>query len=269
MNIAFWSSVSGKSATSGNMLAVGTMASVVYSLKTVFLQYDYFSKPIEEIFEGRKNDNIIRDENNYYTTYGIDALLNKLKLNRIDEQSIYSNVKNIRNTSIYYVPTSRKVRNGLDEEATNYLSKSLPKSLEKIGDINFIDNMNGKKRLSRKTLEESDVAVINICQGMNGIEEVITDEKILKKAVFLVGKYDDESNEDIAAIRKKFHISNDEIGVIPYNIHFHDAICEGKVVPFISKAICSKRNDANFDFINSLYKSTNMILAKAGFSEDE
>lgn len=267
MNIAFWSSVSGKSATSGNMIAVGTMAALIYSLKTIFVQYDYFSKPIEEIFEGKKSDNIIRDEISYYKCEGIDELLNRLKLKKASEQVVFNNIKNIRNTNIYYLPSSRKVRNGLDEESTEYLSRSLPKILNKVGDINLYDNLNGNKRLSRRTLKESDVIVINLCQGINDIDMILNDEALRKKAVFLVGKYDDESKENINIIRKKYCIDKEEIGVIPYNIHFHDAIIEGKVVEFISKSMYSKRSDANFDFINQLYKSTNLILQKAGFDE--
>ena len=147
------------------------------------------------------------------------------------------------------------------------MSRSLPKILNKVGDINLYDNLNGNKRLSRRTLKESDVIVINLCQGINDIDMILNDEALRKKAVFLVGKYDDESKENINNIRKKYSIDKEEIGVIPYNIHFHDAIIEGKVVEFISKSMYSKRSDANFDFINQLYKSTNLILQKAGFDE--
>ncbi|MDE6209531.1 MAG: hypothetical protein K2M73_07660 [Lachnospiraceae bacterium] len=267
MNIAFWSSVSGKSATSGNMIAVGTMASLVYSLKTLFVQYDYLSKPIEEVFEGKKNSDIIRDEMSYYRREGIDEILSRLKLKKLNEQFIFSNIKNIRNTHIYYLPSSRKVRNGIDEESAEYLSASLPKTLNKISDINLIDNQNGNRRLSKKSLRDSDVVVINLYQGIEDIEQILEDENIRRKAVFLVGKYDEASKESLNIIRKKYNIEKDEIGVIPYNIHFHDAINEGKVVEFISKSMYSKRNDSDFEFINELYKSTNLILKKAGFNE--
>ena len=219
MNIAFWSGVSGKCATSGNMLAVGTMASLIYSLKTIFIQYDYFSKPIEEVFEGKANSNIIRDELSYYHTEGIDDILNKVKLCKISDKVICDNMKNIKNTKMYYLPSSRKVRNGIDDQATMYLSRELPKVVDKLCDLSLIDNLNGKKRLSRKTLEESDVIVVNLCQGINDIESVLEDKELREKMVFIVGKYDEDSNENISVIRKKYNISKDEIGVIPYNIY--------------------------------------------------
>lgn len=267
MNIAFWSGVSGKCATSGNMLAVGTMASLVYSLKTLFVQYDYYSKPIEEIFEGKCNDNIIKDEISYYQNEGIDEILNKHRIATVSDQMVYGHIKNIKNTDIYYLPSSKKVRNGLDDESTNYLTKELPHILEKVSDVSFIDNLNGKLRLSRKMLDESDVIVINLCQGINDLSYILSNEKLRDKAVFLIGKYDSESNENIITIRKKYNIPKERIAVIPYNIHFHDAIIAGKVVEFISKSMYSRRSDGNFEFINELYKATNMILQKAGFCE--
>ena len=152
MNIAFWSNVNGRGATSGNMLAIGTMASVMYSFRTLFLQYDCDSKPIEEIFEGKGRSNLIRDEVSYFKKEGIDELLNNAKLKELCEEEVYSQVKNVRNTSIYYLPSSKKIKYGIDDESIDYLSKKLPKVLENISDINFIDNQNGKKVLSRKNL---------------------------------------------------------------------------------------------------------------------
>lgn len=39
------------------------------------------------------------------------------------------------------------------------------------------------------------------------------------------------------------------------------------MVEYIGKSMYSKRNDTDFDFINELYKSTNLILKKAGINE--
>ncbi len=53
-NIIFWSSASGKSGTSNNMLAVSTMTAVLYSLKTLLVQFDKKSSPLSMAFEGGK-----------------------------------------------------------------------------------------------------------------------------------------------------------------------------------------------------------------------
>ena len=79
MNIAFWSNVAGKSATSSNMLAVGTMTSLLYSLKVVLLQFDYCSKSIDSVLEGKRDGLILNDTFSYYNQKGIDDLFDKVK----------------------------------------------------------------------------------------------------------------------------------------------------------------------------------------------
>lgn len=267
MNIAFWSNVAGKSATSGNMLAVSTMTSLLYSLKVVLMQVDYCSKSIESVLEGKHDEMVINDNFAYYNQKGMDDLFDKIKLNNICEEDIIDNMVNVRDTSMFYIPPSRQLHLGVEERENGRNIETLLNMMENIGDINFIDNINGSKYLSKKILRHADVIVCNLHQGMEDMLDIMQNEKLMQKTVFLVGRYDSNSRENIAHIRKKYGIKREQIAAIPYNISFHDSIQEGKVVPFISKNIFSKRTDNNFDFINNLFNATNMILKKAGYHE--
>ncbi len=267
MNIAFWSSVSGKSATSGNMLAVSTMTSLLYSLKVVLMQLDYCSKSIDSVLEGRKSSNIINDSFAYYSQKGMDDLIEKIKVDSITEEDVTDNLVGVKNTSMYYIPTSKQINVNCEEREMGKSVEIIMDKLSRVGDINFIDSINGNRYISRKILRNADVIVYNVHQGLDGISELVKNEKLLKKTVFLVGRYDNDSKENLTIIRKKYGIKKDQIAVIPYNISYHDSIQDGKVVSFISKNIYSKRNDGNFDFINNLFNATNMILKKAGYNE--
>ncbi len=267
MNIAFWSSVAGKSATSGNMLAVSTMTSLLYSLKVVLLQLDYNSKSIDSVLEGKKDDMVINDTFSYYNQKGVDDLFDKIKLDNICEEDIIDNLVSVKDTSMYYIPSSKQICLGLEERETGKNLEIIMSMLSSVGDINFIDNINGTKTLSKKILRHADVVVCNVHQGLNELSEILENEKLLKKTVFLVGRYDSASRDNISNIRKKYGVKKDQIAVIPYNIGYHDSIQEGKVVSFISKNIYSKRTDNNFDFISNLFNATNMILKKAGYNE--
>jgi hypothetical protein len=116
-------------------------------------------------------------------------------------------------------------------------------------------------------LKAADVVVINLSQGMT-LSSLNIDKEILKKSVFLIGKYDDNSKENISHISKKYGIDRNNIAFIPYNIHFNDAIHEGKLVAYISKNMNSKINDENLYFINKVFLATNMILRKAGYDDE-
>ncbi len=266
MNIAFWSSVSGKSATSGNMLAVSTMTSLLYSLKVVLLQLDYCSKSIDSVLEGKRDELMVNDNFSYYGNKGIDDIFDKIRLEKMQLEDVEDNMIRVKDTSMYYIPSSKQIP--IDEEREIGRNvEILMKLLSQIGDINFIDIMNGNKYVSKKVLRSADVIVYNVHQGLEGISEIVLNEKLLKKTVFLVGRYDSDSKENISILRKKHGIKKEQIAVIPYNISYHDSIQEGKVVSFISKNIYSKRTDHNFDFINNLFNATNMILKKAGYNE--
>lgn len=267
MNIAFWSSVSGKSATTGNMLAVSTMTSLLYSLKVVLVQLDYCSKSIDSVLEGKRDDLVLNDTFSYYNHKGIDDLIGKLKLDALKKEDVLDNLVSVKDTSMYYIPSSTQISLGLEERETGNNMEKLINMLSGIGDINFIDNINGNRYVSRKILRNADVIVFNVHQGLDRIPPVFENEKFLKKTVFLVGRYDSASKNNISNMRKRYGIKKDQIGVIPYNIKFHDSIEEGRVVSFISKNIYSKRTDENFDFINNVFNATNMILKKAGYNE--
>ena len=116
-------------------------------------------------------------------------------------------------------------------------------------------------------VKDADVVVVNISQGMN-IKELNIDKDILKKAVFIIGKYDEESEENVAIIRQKYGIDRKNIAVIPYNIHFHDAIHGGKIVSFLSKCMNPRGDSEDITFINNVFLATDMVLRKAGYDEE-
>lgn len=266
MNVAFWSNVAGKSATSSNMLAVSTMTSLLYSLKVVLLQLDYCSKSIDSVLEGKDEGLVVNDNFSYYNQKGVDDLLDKIKLDNICEEDVVDNMVNVKDTSMYYIPTSKHISLG-DEDDNSKKFEMILKLMKNIGDINFIDNINGNQSISKSILKNADVIVCNLHQGLDDISEITENDKLLKKTVFLVGRYDSDSKNNVASMRKKYGIKRDQIAVIPYNIKYHDSVQDGKLVNFISKNIYSKKTDVNFDFINNLFNATNMILKKAGYNE--
>lgn len=266
MNIAFWSMSSGRSATSGNMLAVSIMSSLVYSAQGILLQLDYCSKSIDDVFSNKKQTNLIIEEYAYYNQKGFDELLDRNQIKELDVTDLKENIIPVLNTHMSYIPSSRRIRPGLNDKEIIAGSKSLMKLLNRAGQYNFIDCINGDGAISKALLKVADVVVINVCQGMN-LESLVRDKELMRKAVFLVGRYDDNSSESVAAIRRQYSIDRDCIGVVPYNIGFHDAIHQGKVVNYMAKHITDKRNDANFTFVNDVFRSAGMILRKAGYDE--
>ena len=84
MNIAFWSMTSGRSATSSNMLDVGAMSALAYSVEGTLLQLDQFSMSLDEAFGERRQTNLLMEEYSYYSKKGIDRLVDKAQLEDIN-----------------------------------------------------------------------------------------------------------------------------------------------------------------------------------------
>ena len=87
-NITFWGNSRGKSGTSGNMLAISTMAAVLYSLKTLLIQFDRESNPIHKAFETGGHAGVLHEEFSYYNRKGLDEILDKSKIKSIGKDEI-------------------------------------------------------------------------------------------------------------------------------------------------------------------------------------
>jgi len=264
MNIAFWSNNSLRAGTTGNMIATGVMISVLYSLETNFFQLGMENKTLEEIFEGRKTEQLINDEFSFYNKKGLDDIIEGAKLSALNEGMINSNLISVKHTLIKYLPSAAKSFN-LNEEEGDFLAviKDVLNCLKDNEQINLIDVSNGESELSKLVLAEADIIIYNLSQDDYDVPKLLNMDGYKDRTLYLIGKYDSDSQESEKVIRKRLSIAKDLMGVVPYNIQFHDAINKGKIVPFIMKNIFSKKYDDNFLFINSLFKSTNMILKKA------
>lgn len=266
MNIVFWSKQPGRCATSGNMLAVSIMSSLIYSVKGILLQLDYRSRSLDDVFEGKRQVNLIMEEYAYYSKKGMDELIDKCQMDTLTVEDIKDNIIPIQNTSMSYIPTFNNVRIDINDKGIIGNSKSLLKLLGDVEQFSFIDCINGEGPMAKAMLDSADVIVVNLCQGMNQYV-CLPEKKLRDKCVYLVGRYDAASNESLSDMCKRYNIERENITCIPYNIAFHDALVEGKVVSFLSKHISARRFDDNFDFINNVFKATQMILKKAGYDE--
>ncbi len=263
MNIAFWSNVSGCSATSSNMLAVGTMASVLYCLKTVMVQTDSMSKPIEEVFEGKKSNASVNEEYQIYNRKGLNEIIARARGSFLDRGTVEKNMLKVKNTNIRYIPSAKGITAN-DSMDSMRAYQMLMRQLNNVSSLNFWDLSNGECLSSKVVMEACDVLVVNLCQkeGMYALPD--KDERFIDKSVFIIGKYDGRSQRDFSHICYEYNIPQKKTGVIPYNLHYHRALQEGKIVPFIMKNIFSKDCDENFDFVNNLFSVTNIILTEAG-----
>ena len=103
----------------------------------------------------------------------------------------------------------------------------------------------------------------------NNLLSELIDKDILKKAVFIIGKYDEESEENVAIIRQKYGIDRNNIAVIPQKPYlFNVTIRENLLMVCPDASHKQLENVCKIceihDYIMSLPKGYNTLVGEGG-----
>lgn len=263
MKIAYWSNWKGAGRTTSNMACTTILGALQSKRKNVLLENHYNLRNLEEVLVNRRWNNMVREENYYYSQLGLDSLMRRMHSNLMDDNIIESSSITFCDNLLYYIPQSHVTNKEFLEYELSRVIHILLEKLEKFGDIVSIDTA-GREKLSSKTiLELADMVVVNLSQDPVTLDDFFENYSTLrKKAVYLVGNYNPYSKCNLKSITKRYQIDRDEIGIIPYNIEFHDALSDGTVISFLNRNYGCKKNNENYFFMREAIRSTNMILSK-------
>lgn len=264
MNIAFWGATPGKSAVSSNMLAIAVYTSVRYKMELSVMQAQFSTSRIEDSFMPISSMICMKEDFAYCRREGIDELMDNICLNStaIHFESALISVKN---THMHYLPSTSEPTEELFERECERNSVRLMELINRYDKPNLIDCRDGSGRLSKMVMNNCDLLVFNMEQGLHSIPKVVFDNKeLMERSMFLIGRYDEASRYNIRNIRRKYHIDEESIAVIPYNIQFKDSVCEGKIVEYLSKNINCDKDSYNYYFISQLNNAVKMLFRKVG-----
>lgn len=134
-------------------------------------------------------------------------------------------------------------------------------------DIAFIDYCGRIGQNESDVFTFADLLVVNLNQNPELIGFAKSQlEKLEYKCsvMYVIGRYDASNNYTLKSIMKKFQIPYSDIGVIPYNSEFMDAVLSGGTRKFLEANIgCSRRN-YNYGFIKEVEILTDKLITKAG-----
>ncbi|MBE5940044.1 MAG: hypothetical protein E7266_06570 [Lachnospiraceae bacterium] len=267
MNIVFWSNSRKKCGTTSNLIAIAALSSMVYELKTIILNAGkneelWRKNFITDINCHGESESIFKEDFSYYNCYGIDNIIDELKLREGLAGIIEDNMFRVKDTDMYYIPPSKRYETGLYLKEMENVLPEIMKSAEKLSDITFINVENGNGKLSKTIIEHADVVVVNISEDdMSDFD----DEKLRNKAVFIIGRSSAPGDKikGIAAGKYKKHMDN--ISVISDWKNWENSVEEGRIISFINEAVHSGNDEENFRFVKELFDAMNMILKKAGY----
>ena len=215
---------------------------------------------IDIMIERKYYDLFVKEDSFNYSSIGMEPLLRKLHSGFNDISSISNNVLCFMENKLMYLPGYNVINEDVFEYQLNMVIDILMEKLELFAKNIFIDTANNNNLSTKTILNDADIIVVNINQNHQVIDDFFRNYgSVVHKAFFLVGNYEQYSRFDVNTIIKRYGISEDRIGVVPYNYEFREALISGRVIEFISKNHQCKRRDTNYYFITQLKKAAIML----------
>ncbi len=262
MIIGFWSEKPGRGSSTYNMIAAGLGLSSMCRKKIVFMQGKMDYNRIEYAFTPYDDESMFKEDYGYYNYGGIDSVISKIENGLLNEKEFNQEIIRIRKTNLFYIPSSRM--NGDDNFEKKFMNifDKYADFLKAINDINMIELNNNLEYLSDEKVDKMDLLVINLPQDIKSLHGIIGRRKIMEKALFIVGNYDVNSENNIGNIRRKYGIEEKSICAVPYNVKFKDAVCGGRCQEYFERHSELRKNDSEYEFMKYVDNVSRLIMKR-------
>lgn len=255
MKIAFWSPLHGTGTSSG-LIAMAAAISIIYSEKTIVTQTHYNLNNLERPLLGNAgNGDFFRDT-------GVDALIRFFKSGNIMEEQIENCSIKINETLYLLAGTKIHNREGFENNMARNMLVHIFSCLEKYYDMVLIDTNSGDNEMSIRIIDECDAVVVSLRQNRDFLDSFFENGLLEDSKVFyLFNDYDCDSKYNMHNLRtlyKKMNLRNSSF--IPHNADYMDAICDEKVMKYISGNIETNKEMANGYFFTNLRKTVSIFM---------
>lgn len=260
MKISFWSNVRGEAGVTTNLACVSALISIGGQGKSVILENHYSINGIGDILLVPEKLELLREQGEYYSHYGIEYVLKRLYSGEAGEKLVHHATIPLLFSTMYYLPQGRIVNKEVFNYEFNLVQKELFDALSLISDYVFVDTETNQNLSSNIILSEADVIVVNLDQNPVHLKEYFTNySSIQEKALYLIGNYKPELPWNVGRICKEFHISREKIGVIPYNMELKDSMSQGHLLQFLNRNYYKPSDCENDYFIRYAKRASQMI----------
>lgn len=266
MEVAFWSNIGGKNGVTSNLAGISIMLTLEKRCPSVLFENHCHMMNLERMLIRKRPSGLLKEEENYfYDHMGIDSLIKRIHSNQYSKETVLKSSLNFLNSGIYYIPQSKLMNKELFEYELNQVIHPFLEQLNDISPIIFIDTAGSSNLSTKVILSKADLVVVNLSQDLQIIDHFFENySSLTSKAVYLLGNYNHNSKFNLLNIRRKYHISKEQIAVVPYNIAFRDSLISGDTISFLLHNQKCERKDENYYFIRELKKAANMIYKRLG-----
>lgn len=268
--VSFWSNFKRETGQTLSSVAIATEMAIDHNYKILVIPTGFQDNTIENCFWNPARENnlkMITGMGQASFNNGVEGLIKVIQSNRTSANIVSDYARVVFKNRLDVLPAI-KTNNLTDYENTTEFYSKLANIASRDYNLVFIDIDKRMPEQSKKDiLEQSDVVVITLKQGLDSIREILElrkDENFAKKnnIILLAGKYDRFSRFNITNMSRELKEKR-KISAIPYNTLFFEAASEGTVADFFIKyRTVMDQSDRNYVFIQETKRACDEILFK-------
>ncbi len=270
MKIAFWSNARGKSCVTSNLACISVLSALSRpGERTIVFENHQNIINLGSTLFSHNSENVVKEADGYNVEKGLGRIMKSVERGEtLPEDILYSSTKDFLGKRLFYIPTDE----GKNPDVLEYqLDRScIPtmKYLERYSDMVLVDTSSAPLGSSRKILQQADMVVVNLNQNRQMLSHFFRNySSIRKKAFYLVGNYDAQSELSRGAIMKEYRIPGNRIGTIPHNPRFSDAVSDGMTIPFLLRNYSCESQNENFYFMAAARESAELFCSRLRAAE--
>lgn len=258
----------GKSGVTSNLACISVLSVLMERRRNILFENHFNINNLERMLNESLMKEMVREHDIYYRI-GIEQLIRQIHSGYQLETAVRSSSLTFMDECIYYLPQNYFMNQEVLEYEMNTVMKDMFQLMEKEGGDVYIDTEVNRNLTTKIILEESQLVVVNLTQNPYILEDFFLNYgAISKKAVYLIGNYNPESKYNSKYIQKNYKIEKSKIAVIPYNVHFQNAMTEGRVIGFINQIFKCHKKSENYYFISEVKKAVSMIEKNRSLQEE-
>lgn len=263
MKVAFWSNGRGRSCVTSNLACISVLSAFDCPTdRTIIFENHNNIMNLGTTLLNHHSVNEIRESITYSSENGLHRVLQSMEQGKeVSEELLYRQAQDYLGKRLLYLPSESDSADCLEY----YLDKVAIRAMdcfEKYSDMVLVDTTSAPLASSRKILQKADIVVVNLSQNEQLLNHFFRNySSIQERAFYLVGNYDAASELTRSAIVKKYHLRGNQVGMIPHNIEFSDAISKGQVIPYLWKHYECRQEDSNYEFMTAAKEAVSLFRA--------
>lgn len=261
MIVAFWSNCRGRAVTS-DLACISVLSTMSRPFgRTILFENHRNYINLGNTFFNPIIDNVVLETANYTVESNLSRVMRSYELGEFPSYDrFFSFTKDFLGKQLFYLSGEGSESSDILEYRINKDCVKLLDCLEHYSEVVMIDTAGSSLESTRKILNRADIVVVNLSQNDAMLSQYFRNYSLIqKKAFYLLGNYDRESVLTKSQIADKYNIPRDNIGVIPHNAGFLDAISKGRLIPFLIKNYKCHRDDEYYYFMKSAKEATELL----------